>query len=271
MTVSEATTPWALIVGPTDPLPGRAALAALRAGTLGLVVFRDRMPGPALASCQAALVAQRLAAGENRYPNATLTTFGPYLARHLGDPSPYFQRAHEADVLFPDPRTDLRMAARDLLRRGFELRSIQVPAEPDGRRYAAGVVRLNADGVSTPIHNDHIARDAAGTGLLLAGLRSQFSCVVCIQECTCGGELLLYRRQWQPSDERFKRSGWLGYDARVVADAPLLAFKPRTGDVYVMNPVNYHGIAAVRGAERQTLGFFFGHLTDDLADAVAWS
>jgi len=265
-------TPWAaLIAGPDDALPGRDALASLRAGTLGLVVLRDRLRPATLAAGQSAVAAWRAAADDNRYPNATLTTLGPYLARHLQDPAEYFRRTGEADGLFPNPRHDLRREARDLLRRALGLRSLAVAVEPDGRRYAAGVVRLHADGVSTPVHNDHIARDAAGTGLLVAKVRSQFSCVVCLEECTRGGELLLYRRPWQPDDERFKSAGWLGYDEGVVAGAPSLTFKPQTGDVYVMNPTNYHAIAAVGGAERRTLGFFFGHLSDDLADPVAWS
>jgi hypothetical protein len=264
--------PWPkLIIGSTNPLPGRDALAALRDGTLGLVVLRGWLSENGLAHAREMLDRYRAAAAVNRYDNATLTTFGPYLARHLDRPQEYFRRAGEADVLFPDARLDLRRQARELLRRAFQMHSLEVAAEPDGRRYAGGVVRLHPDGVSNPLHNDHIARDAAQTGLLLAGLRSQFSCVVCLQECTVGGELHLYRRMWQPADERFKVVGGLGYHDGVVAGAARLTFKPQTGDVYVMNPVNYHAIAAVGGAERRTLGFFFGPMTEEMRDLVAWS
>lgn len=262
---------WPMMtVEPGDPLPGRAALQALQSGTLALVVLRNRLPGSALVATQQMLARYRTAAAVNRYSNATLTTFGPYLARHLRDPGEYFARAGEADVLFPDPQTDLRQNVRDLLREAFGLRSVSVAAESDGRCYAGGVVRLHADGVCNPLHNDHIARDAAHSGLVLGGLRAQLSCVTCLQECTFGGELRHYKRLWHPADERFKANG-LGYDAAVVEGVPCLTFKPQTGDVYIMNPVHYHEIAAVGGAERQTLGFFFGLMTEDANDVVAWS
>jgi hypothetical protein len=254
-----------------DQRPGRAALEALRDNRLGLVRFRQALDPASLPACQAAIVQRRTQAEVNRYVNGTLTTFGVYLARHLKNPTDYFDRAAHGDILFPRPRTDLRMQVRRLLSDAFALRSLNVAVEPDGRPYASAIVRLHADGVSNPLHNDHIARDAAGTGLVLAGLRHQFSCVVCLQECTLGGELELYRKLWLPADERFKVPAGLGYDEGVVAGCERLTFKPATGDVYVMNPKNYHAIAAVRGAERRTLGFFFGFFEDRCEDSVAWS
>jgi hypothetical protein len=142
--------------------------------------------------------------------------------------------------------------------------------ERDGRRYPDSNVRIYPDGIDTPLHNDNIMRDANSTGLVLAGLKHQLSCVVCVQECDEGGELQMYRRAWQPGDEQYKIQGGLGYDEAVVAGAPCYEFKPRTGDVYLLNPTYYHAIKRVSGADRVTLGFFFGFFADDLVDATLW-
>jgi hypothetical protein len=120
------------------------------------------------------------------------------------------------------------------------------------------------------LHNDNIARDAAGTGLAVAGVTRQLSCVVCVDECDSGGELETYRRRWQPADERHKIPGGLGYDEAVVAGVPRTVYRPRAEDVYLINPTYYHAINTVRGASRVTLGFFIGFFGDDLDRAVVW-
>src|SRR5438270_8339776 len=95
--------------------PGRAALEALRDNRLGLVRLREALNPASLAACQAAIAARRGEAEVNGYVNGTLTTFGVYLARHLKNPSVYFDRAGTVDALFPRPETDLRAQVRRLL------------------------------------------------------------------------------------------------------------------------------------------------------------
>ncbi|CAM5734858.1 hypothetical protein SALBM311S_01158 [Streptomyces alboniger] len=53
----------------------------------------------------------------------------------------------------------VRAAVRDT----FGLHDLQPARNPDGRGYGEAVIRLHADGVRNPLHNDHIARDAQGT------------------------------------------------------------------------------------------------------------
>lgn len=269
--MTTATIDWTVHTHPPGTrMPGRTGLAALRDGRVGLFRLPGHLDPAALAQLQTELDRRRGDATVNRYSNADLTTFGPYLAKHLRSPADYFTLARTADDLFPNPVLDLRAQVRRTLAEAFGLDSLEVATEADDRRYAAAVVRLHADGVCNPLHNDHIARDAAGTGLRVGGVRSQFSCVVCLQECTVGGELELYRKLWEPADERFKIAGGLGYDAGVVAGADRITFKPHTGDIYVMNPVHYHAINTVGGDERRTLGFFFGFESDDLRAGIAW-
>jgi hypothetical protein len=96
------------------------------------------------------------------------------------------------------------------------------------------------------------------------------SCVVCVQGCEAGGELSIYRKPWEATDEIHKVPSGLGYDLAVVDGRPVHEFRPKTGDVYLLNPTNYHAVKKVTGADRITLGFFFGFFDDKLDDAVSW-
>lgn len=204
------------------------------------------------------------------YLNGSLTTVGPYLAAHLQDPQGYFHVATRANALMADAGFDLPARVRAALRRTFDLTALDPASGPDGRRYGEAVIRLHADGVRNPLHNDHIARDAKGTAWNVSEVVSQLSCIVCLQECDWGGELVTYGKRWEPRDERWKVPGELGYRSEVVAAAPRHIFRPQTYDVYLINPTYYHEIEQAHGATRTTLGFFIGFRDDTLNRAVTW-
>ncbi|MEV0253495.1 hypothetical protein AB0H82_04365 [Streptomyces sp. NPDC050732] len=204
------------------------------------------------------------------YTNGSLTTVGPYLAAHLQDPQGYFDIATRANEHMARAGFDLPTRVRAALRRTFELAALEPASGPDGRPYGEAVIRLHADGVRNPLHNDHIARDATGTAWTVADVVGQLSCIVCLQECDWGGELVTYRKPWEPRDERWKVPGELGYRSEVVATAPRHIFRPQTQDIYLINPTYYHEIEEVHGATRMTLGFFIGFTDDTLSHAVAW-
>ncbi|MGA4844831.1 hypothetical protein ACOBQB_00475 [Streptomyces sp. G5(2025)] len=204
------------------------------------------------------------------YTNGSLTTVGPYLAAHLDDAQDYFDIASRANERMAHAGFDLPARVRAALRQTFELAALEPASGPDGRSYGEAVIRLHADGVRNPLHNDHIARDAAGTAWRVADVVGQLSCIVCLQECDWGGELVTYRKPWEPRDERWKVPGELGYRSEVVATAPRHIFRPQTYDVYLINPTYYHEIEEVHGATRTTLGFFIGFTDGTLNHAVAW-
>ncbi|WP_437757468.1 2OG-Fe(II)-dependent halogenase WelO5 family protein [Sorangium sp. So ce1389] len=254
-----------------DRSSGRKLLRGLVDSEVAVVVCKDLLGEKLL---QSGLKQIRDHYGKKfatQYVNGTLTTIGPYLAKHLSRPEEYFENACVTDEVFTEPDFDLRRLVRNRLQTLFGLQSLRIEEEPDGRRYADSVVRIHADGVCNPLHNDNIMRDAASTGLSLARLKHQLSCIVCIQECDQGGELISYRKTWNEEDEAFKIKGGLGYDRGVVGDVPRTVFRPQTGDVYVINPTNYHEIERVGGKDRITLGFFIGFYDDDLRNAVVWS
>ncbi|WP_050373281.1 hypothetical protein [Streptomyces acidiscabies] len=169
-------------------------------------------------------------------------------AHGLPDPGPVTDRA-----------VDLPSRVRAALRRTFGLATLDPASGPDGE----AVIRLHSDGARDPLHHDRLTRDATGTACRL-------SCVVSLQECDWGGELVTYRKPWEPSDERWRVPDGPGYRGEVVAAAPRHVFRPRTRDVYLINPAYYHETEKTHGATRTTLGFFIGFTDDTLDHAVTW-
>lgn len=207
---------------------------------------------------------------KKNYLNGTLTTFGPYLAKYLDTLPEYFSTALQSDELFLEGE-DIRKKVRDQICQTFKCNSLIVATEKDGKQYAPATFRIHSDGVSNPLHNDNIMRDAAHTDLILKDLKFQLSCVVCIQECDSGGELKHYKKRWEPEDEIYKIKNGLGYNAEVVKNSLSCKFKPETADIYLIDPTHYHEILEVKGKDRITMGFFIGFYDHDLKNGVIWS
>jgi hypothetical protein len=252
--------------GHADP----ALLRRLADGEVAVVRLRRLVPGVQFDRNRARLREIFGAATTTHYANGTLTTIGPFLAKYLSRVDDYFADARDAERRLGEVHFDLARQVREALTKVFGLAGMEPAVEPDGQRYGEAVVRVHADGVTNPLHNDNIMRDGRDVGLSLAGLRHQLSCVVCVEECDSGGELRTYQRRWQPRDEQFKIKDGLGYDPEVVAGVPRYTFLPRVEDVYLINPTYYHEIARVGGSDRTTLGFFIGFADDRLDEAVVW-
>lgn len=246
---------------------GPGPLHGLIDGDHAVVVLKGLLSEEIIAANRQRLLALRDQAKVTQYVNGSLTLVGTFLVKHLASRlEEYFENAPKADV----HTVDLAGHVREKLRQTFGLRRFDIAAEPDGRRYASSNVRICANDIDTPLHNDNIMRDGAPYPIVLAKLKHQLSCVVCLQESDEGGELSIYRKPWQPADEVHKIAGGLGYDMATVAGKSLHKFKPQTGDVYLLNPTLYHAVERVSGADRITLGFFFGFFDDDLQEGFAW-
>lgn len=251
-------------------VPCRQLLQDLVDGSIPVLVLRGAFSGDCVTRNRTAVSGLFHTATTTRYANGSLTTVGPYLAKYLSARETYFSEAADAQSRLSQVGFDLTVMTRQALSRLFGLNSFEPAVEPDGHRYAEQNVRIYPVGNRTPMHNDNIMRDAKGTGLMLADLICQLSCVVCIQECDEGGELQVYRKMWEPADEKHKAVGDLGYYEGLAAGAACHRFKPRTGDVYVLNPTHYHSIERVGGRDRVTMGFFFGFFDQAMTDAVGW-
>lgn len=207
----------------------------------------------------------------SNYINANLTTLGPYLARYLSNPHEYFSKSQALESIYPQSLIDMRANIYETLRRELVLNCLKTAFEPGSGNYSGSIIRFHADGISNPLHTDNILRDGSGSGLAVAAIKHQLSCVVCLQECTQGGRLRIHQKTWEPSHERFKVKGELGYREDVISGSNACDYYPRRGDIYVFNPNHYHQILAVSGTTRITMGFFLGIVDDDMKKAIAWS
>lgn len=103
---------------------------------------------------------------------------------------------------------------------------------------------------------DSVYRSLGVYDLVVSKIAQQLSCVVCLQECTSGGVLRIFKKKWRVEDEYFKVKCELGYSGGVVEGCGFCEFSPHLGDIYMFNPDFYHEIDRVVGATRITLGFF---------------
>lgn len=240
-------------------------------GHIGIVVLRGLLEPELLARARRCVDQLLGASTTTSYVNGALTTIGPYLAKSLRTPAQYFSEAARIGQLFREAGFNFPQTVRERLVSCLGLSSLQPAVEPTGQAYADCVVRIHADGVRNPLHNDCIMRDGAEAGLSVASITHQLSCVVCLQECDDGGELVHYPKRWQVEDEPHKIPGGLGYDEAVVSGHVALRFKPQQGDIYLINPCYYHAIDRVSGADRLTMGFFVGLRGSRFDAAEVWS
>lgn len=205
------------------------------------------------------------------YLNATLTTLGPYLAKYTTCPEEYFRQVGDVQSVLPKSLLDLRCRIYQWVKQWLQFETLKVAVEPLSGNYSGSVVRFHADGIANPLHNDNISRDAAGTGLAVTTVAKQLSCVVCLQACTSGGALRIYKKMWNAEDECHKNKCELGYSDAVVKGYGFCEFSPIAGDIYIFDPGYYHEIDRVCGSTRITLGFFIGLIDKSLKHALVWS
>lgn len=260
-----------VVINAGSPLSDKRLLQQLVDQEISVIVIKDLLSEVLLHKGLEFIFSHYEKKTASRYHNGTLTTIGPYLVRHLSDLPHYFSQAGTMNEVFANSDFDLRRITQLRLRSLLGLSRLEVEREPDGRQYADSIIRIHGDGVANPLHNDNIMRDAAQSGLKLAKLKHQLSCVVCVQECDRGGEFVTYRKRWEPADEKFKVKDGLGYDGGVIVGAERDVFRPHQGDVYLINPTNYHEIERVSGKDRVTLSFFIGFYDDSLEQAILWS
>jgi L-gamma-glutamyl-L-propargylglycine hydroxylase len=126
-------------------------------------------------------------------------------------------------------------------------------AKSGGMEMFAGMIReINA---GARIHFDELAREFSGAIDELPISQLAFNCHLATP--AAGGEAVVYRRRWQPSDEAH-RDGY-GYAQSLVAGQPQAAVAAGTGDVTMFDSRNYHEVRPNAGAGRRvTLSFFVG-------------
>lgn len=182
---------------------------------------------------------------------------GVSLVSHINRKVEYFVEADKArktlrEIFFEleDPRKKIHST----LSKFFPDKEISIAVE-NSKKYACGVIRLHEFGDSAAIHRDNVSYEAKNYDV--SKFPIQLSTVLYIQQSENGGELVLYKKSWEKSDERFRNIEF-GYKRDVVANSTQhVKIKPNQGDLIIINPNYYHEILPVKGSKRRiTLGLF---------------
>jgi hypothetical protein len=124
-----------------------------------------------------------------------------------------------------------------------------------GREMGEGVAREPNGGFQ--VHFDDVLREFSGN-LLDADLVCQFAFNLYLSVPESGGETVVWRHRWCPSDESFRLPHSYGYSPDVVGDAESFELKPTVGEALLFDPRNYHAVRPSNGARRVALGFGVG-------------
>jgi len=139
------------------------------------------------------------------------------------------------------------------------------PARVGGRRLFWGMVREVNEG--TLVHWDEVVREFPGN-LFSSKPVVQLAFNLFLSMPATGGATCVWRRRWQPADERH-RVGF-GYGPGLGLDQfQQVEILPATGDAVLFDPRNYHMVHPSDGGRRLAVAFFVG-LTAS-GDLIVWS
>jgi hypothetical protein len=133
------------------------------------------------------------------------------------------------------------------------------------REMGAGVAREPNQGFQ--VHFDDARREFTGN-LLDADLVAQFAFNLYLSVPTSGGETVIWRHRWRPSDEEFRLPQSYGYAEDVVGGAEWFELKPRVGEALLFDPRNFHAVRPSHDQRRIALGFSVG--LSDTGELLTW-
>ncbi|MFD8478609.1 putative 2OG-Fe(II) oxygenase [Kitasatospora sp. NPDC059673] len=228
----------------------------LAAGVLGAVRIRNFAPLQDCADVMASLETCELGA----YDEALIY---PRIAK-LGPAAYDFYSAYGLDKTYWEHAEQSRATRSTLLRGGdpmdVAVERLQrawggelIPATSGGRPMFSGMIREITKGAK--IHFDEIVREFPGA--MDAPPASFLTFNWYLSMPSSGGETVVHRHRWQPSDEQY-RDGY-GYVDASVEGLPSVTVAPETGDAILFDSRNFHAVLPVDGEGRRvSLSFFLG-------------
>ena len=92
----------------------------------------------------------------------------------------------------------------------------------------------------------------------ISKIDQQLSCVLHLQESETGGDVIIYKNQWEKKDEKYRNIDF-GYMPNVVSKEYCKISNIKKGDLVIINPNYYHQVTKIMGeTPRITLGMFLG-------------
>jgi hypothetical protein len=138
--------------------------------------------------------------------------------------------------------------------------------EDSGERYFAGLVRVINKAL---LHLDWAPFDAPEW--TIGKISAQIAWNIYLQTGVEGGETIVYRRLWQPSDELHLLPNSYGYDHSLVEGCDFIRIHPMQGALVFFNSRNFHKVEMTEGeTERISFSSFIG-LMKPSQELVFWS
>ena len=183
---------------------------------------------------------------------------GPFLMNYTTRKEEYFQNAKKANSIFnkiflniENPVNKIKL----IISKSFPNYNISETKE-NKQDYASCTIRRHKKGKSVPLHKDNVKYE--GVEYNVSKINNQFSCILHLQETERGGNLLIYKKQWEKKLEKF-RDIEFGYNDTVKKNIESDIIKSKVGDLVILNPNYLHEVSKIQGnSDRITLGMFFG-------------
>ena len=183
---------------------------------------------------------------------------GPFLMNYTTRKEEYFQNAKKANSIFnkiflniENPVNKIKL----IISKSFPNYNIHETKE-NKQDYASCTIRRHEKGKSVPLHKDNVKYE--GVEYNVSKINNQFSCILHLQETERGGNLLIYKKQWEKKLEKFREIEF-GYNNRVKKNVESDIVKSKVGDLVILNPNYLHEVSKIQGnSDRITLGMFFG-------------
>ncbi|MEY9956715.1 2OG-Fe(II) oxygenase [Streptacidiphilus sp. MAP5-52] len=243
------------------------SMGQLISGTLGALT----VPG-ALTTAESAAVLRAVAQLPAQTYNperveGEITRFGPALNDYRRpdgvDLTAYWQQADLARARWTalELTTDPMVALLDRI--GQAWGAPVAPATISGRPVWGMTIReINRGSL---VHYDEAVREIPG--VLDQDIVGQLAVNAFAVTPSRGGETRLWRKRWQPSDQRFAQG--YGYLDVVVFSRQQLTITPQAGQLNLFCPSWYHQVQPVLAGRRVSLSCFLGYTLD--GQLVCWS
>ena len=183
---------------------------------------------------------------------------GPFLMNYTTRKEKYFQNAKKANIIFKKIFSNVENPVNKIkltMSKSFPNYKISETKENE-LDYASCNIRRHVKGKSVPLHKDNVKYE--GIEYKISKINNQLSCILHLQQTEEGGNLLIYKKQWEKKLEKFREIEF-GYDNILKNDLDVDTIKSEIGDLVILNPNYLHEVTKIQGkSDRITLGMFFG-------------
>jgi len=203
-------------------------------------------------------IIERISSTRVKKDSKKFNHIGPFLMNYTTKKEEYFQKAKKANIIFKKIFSEIENPVNEIkstISKSFPDYEVIETKEKE-QNYALCTIRRHKNGKSVPLHKDNVMYE--GIEYNVSKINSQFSCILHLQATEVGGNLSIYKKEWEKKLEKFREIEF-GYDNILKNDQEVDTIKSEVGDLVILNPNYLHEVTKIHGkSDRITLGMFFG-------------